>query len=290
MFGIRYQDFVSLWKMARPVNVLIAICTYGLSVYLSALKSFTFFDSTLFWTEGLILTGIMVGGYWINDIYDYKIDQINKPHKTRVGAFISTKKAMTIYLVWSVAILAGNLLFPFKFWVLNISCMTALYFYAYYFKRKAVIGNLMVAGLTSAVFLAGGMLIHLKLAHLWGMIFSFAITFIREVTKDVEDLRGDLQFGLQTLPIQVGIRMTKQVLAVGYGLLLVACWFPFIFERLKFGFWLWEYALLNTFLVQLPLLFIFIRMMRARRPVEFGQQSRWLKILIGAGLVTILFL
>jgi hypothetical protein len=84
--------------------------------------------------------------------------------------------------------------------------------------------------------------------------------------------------------------MTKQVLAGSYGLLLIACWFPFIFERLKFGIWLWEYALLNMFLVQLPLLYIYVRMMRARHPVEFGQQSRWLKIVIGAGLVTILFL
>jgi 4-hydroxybenzoate polyprenyltransferase len=42
------------------------------------------------------------------------------------------------------------------------------------------------------------------------------MTLIREIVKDMEDMRGDQRFGAETLPILWGVRRTKQLL---YGLI-----------------------------------------------------------------------
>ena len=51
-----------------------------------------------FWATLLTIAGIAATGYWINDVYDFRIDRINKPNRTIVNAILSVKKVMTIYI------------------------------------------------------------------------------------------------------------------------------------------------------------------------------------------------
>jgi len=43
-------------------------------------------------------------------------------------------------------------------------------------------------------------------------IFAFFMTLVREIIKDMEDLKGDHTFGCKTLPIVWGLRKTKVLL------------------------------------------------------------------------------
>ena len=45
-------------------------------------------------------------------------------------------------------------------------------------------------------------------------LFAFFMTLVREVIKDMEDLKGDNSFGCKTLPIVWGIRKTKILLYI----------------------------------------------------------------------------
>ncbi len=42
--------------------------------------------------------------------------------------------------------------------------------------------------------------------------FAFFMTLVREIIKDIEDLKGDNTFGCRTLPIILGIRKTKFII------------------------------------------------------------------------------
>jgi len=282
------SDFRQLFGLARPVNLLIAALTFAFSAYISHLFSFTFVEEWVFWVEMSLIVTIMAGGYWINDVADLSIDRINKPHLVRVSIYISAKKVMTAYFVANAFVLLGSLLLPPKFQLLNLSAVLVLYVYAQRFKRQAVIGNLLIAALSAAVVLAGGLTAHLKMAHLWGIILSFQLTFVREISKDVEDLRGDLQHGLQTLPILVGIRQSRRVIWVALGVLLLSCNLPLLVHWLVFDVVLRFYIGISMVLVQLPLLMAVKKLGRSRRPSDFGELSQMLKFIMVMGLLSLL--
>ena len=83
-------------KVIRPLNLfLIAFtqlilhyCIYLPNIEKASLSPLQFFLLVL-----CTLT-IAAGGYLINDIYDYKADIINKPHKTWVG------QQLTVHASW----------------------------------------------------------------------------------------------------------------------------------------------------------------------------------------------
>jgi 4-hydroxybenzoate polyprenyltransferase len=88
-----------------------------------------------------------------------------------------------------------------------------MWFYANQLKRTALIGNLLISVLTGLsvympVFLFGT---GQKTLLLYAF-FAFFISLIREIIKDMEDMKGDEEFGCKTLPIIWGIRKTKIVI------------------------------------------------------------------------------
>jgi len=287
---LRKSDLWVFWRLSRPLNVLIAGLTFGFSAYVSALRSPVFLSDGLFWAELAILTLLMAGGYWINDVYDFKIDLINKPQRTCVGVYISRKKVVSYYLL-SLALAAGLcVLLPYKFWIVNGAAALTLWVYAWYFKREAVVGNLLVAGLTALVVLAAGLLYHIKWPIVWGMVFAFGATFCREVVKDVEDMKGDLQSRLRTLPLLVGIRVSKWVISVWAALLMAAVYLPVATERYLYGWWNWPYALAVSLSVVAPLGLMLVWVRRASRPSHFRRPSTLLKAILLTGLLCLLLL
>ncbi|WNJ16464.1 geranylgeranylglycerol-phosphate geranylgeranyltransferase [Pontibacter sp. G13] len=292
------QDIKHFFQISRPINLLIAWITYGLACYLSTSRSLDFLSDPLFWITSGTLVLITATGYWINDVYDFRIDRINRPNKTVVNALLSVKKVLTVYFftmsfiaVFSILIIGGwagkipNML-------VNLAAMTLLFVYAARLKRIGVVGNLAIAFLISLVLVQAYYLYDQdpSMPILWAVMFSFEITLIREITKDVEDIQGDLKFKLTTLPIMIGIRRTKWVLAGLYLVFWLSCFLPTIYTYQRFGQIRETFVILIALLVQLPCLVLFIKMMRSSRPKEFGFQSRMLKILMILGIVTLFFL
>ena len=284
----RWTDLKHFVRIARVGNLAIAAATFALAAYVSALRRLDFAGDWRFWLELALMMLIMAGGYWVNDAYDFKIDRINRPHQTVVGPHLSRKKVLTVYLVVTWGALTASLLLPWKWVLINGCAAVTLYLYAAYFKRTAVVGNLIIASLTALVVLSAALLYHLKLPLMWAMIFAFGITFVREVTKDVEDIRGDLQHGLHTLPIVLGIRGTKWVLLGAHAVLIGACWLPVLVHHLLGEGPVLRYAYTSVMLVQLPLVGVMVLVRRSRRPSDFGPQAAVLKAVIVGGLLSIL--
>ncbi|GAB4417901.1 MAG: geranylgeranylglycerol-phosphate geranylgeranyltransferase [Bacteroidia bacterium] len=288
------QDLRHFVLISRPVNVLISVLAFALSCYLALGKTFDFWMHEGFWGTALTIALVAATGYWINDVYDFRIDRVNRPGRTIVNALLSVKKVLTVYFI----VTAGILLFSLGFLgyrnglyhvsFINVLSVLLLFWYAAHLKRVSVAGNLVVSFLTALVlFLPVYIYPPGHLAPIWAVIFAFEITLIREITKDVEDIRGDLTYHLRTLPILIGINNTRRILYVLYGVFVASCWLPLSTER-------WEnraaYIVASLLLVQLPTLYLVRLLARASEPEDFGRQSRYLKWLMLTGMATLFFL
>lgn len=284
------HDVLYFCQLSRPLNVLLSLLTFALAAYISALHTFAFLDVPEFWYEAGLMTLIMAAGYWINDVYDFRIDLINRPERVIVGPHLSAKKVLTGYFVVTLLAALASLWLPLKFVLLNFGAMLALYLYARYFKRTSGLGNLVVSTLTAMVVLAGAFVVYLKMALVWGMVFAFLLNLIREITKDVEDLPGDLAHGLRTLPVVMSLGQTRTLLLGLYLLLLVALNLPMPFYQTVYQTFPAEYLYTSLFLVQLPALYLMYHVLTARVPADFRTQSQLLKAMMFGGLLTLLTL
>jgi 4-hydroxybenzoate polyprenyltransferase len=182
----------------------------------------------------LILDTVLLtaGGNLINDIFDSKADAINKPDKYYIGPYISPKSAWRYYILLQIAGLCIALYIASTIHQLHLVLIYPLaafllFYYSVSLKSRLLAGNVMVSFFTAmvsgimlfaernAIVLAGPLvykpLYYLILAY---MVFSFIINLIREIIKDMEDFKGDVQAGCRTLPIVFGIEKTTVILKV----------------------------------------------------------------------------
>ncbi len=158
---------------------------------------------------------IAAAGYIINDYFDVKIDIVNKPGRVIIGRFLKRRAAMGAHQLLNIAGVA--LVAPVNHWILliNVFCITLLWFYSERFKRLPFIGNVLVALLTAlSVFLPSVHYPQNRNLVVIFAVFSFFISLVREVIKDMEDMRGDEAHGARTLPVSWGLQRTKFILYV----------------------------------------------------------------------------
>jgi 4-hydroxybenzoate polyprenyltransferase len=159
-----------------------------------------------------------------------------------------------------------------------------LWWYSNNLKRQPFIGNLIVALLTGASVLLVNVLYyeHYTLVGIYAL-FAFFMTLVREIVKDMEDLKGDNTFGCRTLPIVFGLRKTKWVI---YILLMV---FALLVLFLNYSYTrLPEYYFLIFLFV--PLGFFLMRLIAADTKKDFYWLSQWCKIIMLLGILSMIFI
>lgn len=189
---------------------------------------------------------IAASGNIINDYFDQKADRVNKPNRVIIDKFI--KRRWAIILNWTFNAVGITLAFYLSWtlnnwWIVLISfgSINLLYFYSAVYKRKFLIGNFIVAFLTALVplyvFIYGaytqfganspfGMndttFIRDNTLPVIGYCgFAFLLNLVREIVKDLADIRGDLLLKSETLPIKIGIAKSRVVVAFLYLLILL---------------------------------------------------------------------
>ncbi|WP_276257389.1 geranylgeranylglycerol-phosphate geranylgeranyltransferase [Haloglomus litoreum] len=169
------------------------------------------------------------GGNAINDYFDREIDRINAPDRPIPRGAVSPGGALA-FAVGLFAVAVGfALLLPLPAIGIALFNLLALVAYTELFKGLPGVGNLVVAYLGGSTFLFGGAAVGGDLSTA-GVLFALAAlsTFAREVVKDVEDVAGDREEGLNTLPIAVGERRALVVAALALGLAILASPLPYV--------------------------------------------------------------
>jgi len=280
-------------------NLQYRICPEGLS---------PFSDFIL-----LVLATLLIatGGYVINDYYDVRIDEINKPEKRIFEGFITYRGAIKLHLLLNgIAVLIGfflayrvrvagfALIFPFIGGI--------LWLYSAKYKRVIFWGNFIVAVISAAVIMVVWLFDYYFLRispplftlTLPGMswvsriflsyaFFAFMVSIIREIIKDMEDLEGDQSFGCRTFPIVFGLRITRfgVILMVGITILILG-YFQWILIHLGQSLLFWY---LMGF-VQLPCIFLGARLFFAKEKSDFHLLSNVSKVIMLTGILSMFFL
>ncbi len=284
-----YKAIIHLPNLLRVIRwpnlLIIALTQYLTAIFLVGdLPQWKFFitDWRLFL---LCLSTVLIAaaGYIINDYYDIKIDYINKPDKVVIGKIIKRRVAMVIHLTLSsIGFLLGVAV---SMWVglVNLVAIFLLWLYSNQLKRLPLVGNLVVAILTAASVLIVALRYQQNNLYVYMYaIFAFTITLLREIIKDMEDLKGDSDFGCKTLPIIWGIRRTKYLLYLIVAVFIVSI--IYFLQKLAIEY---LYFYMAVFLI--PMIFFIYRLIGADSKRNFSYLSNFCKLLMIFGILSMVF-
>lgn len=255
----------------------------------------------------LVLSTVLLAaaGYVINNIYDVATDSINKPNDVVVGKGISETVAFNIYIALNVSgvalgFLLSNIIQRPTFASLFILIASLLYFYATSLKQIMILGNFVVAALLAISVLIIGVFDlfpattsenQAQMASLFSILtdyalFAFMINFIREIVKDIEDVNGDYNQGMNTLPIAIGINRAAKI-ALGFAII------AFILSALYSNTYFMQNKLYIVIFyafatVLAPLLYFIVKIFSAKSQKDFHHLSTILKLILFFGILSIL--
>lgn len=255
----------------------------------------------------LVLSTLLIAaaGYVINDIFDQDTDYDNRPNTVIVGKSISEKTAYNLYFILNILGVAigfylSNVIQKPSFAGIFIIISATLYLYASSLKQMLLVGNFIIALLLSfSVLILGlfdllpatydgnlaqmGMLFSMLLDY---ALFAFIINFIREIVKDMEDVTGDYNQGMSTLPIVIGIKNTSKVMfALSIISVLLLLWYINSYLMTNELYVAVIYSLL---LVVAPIIFFSIKILNANTKNEFHFLSTILKWILFFGILSVL--
>ena len=294
------------------ITALIQICIkfYLINAYLNN-SALSVVDFNIYL---IALISIVAGGYIINDIYDTEIDKINRPKTRIIEREISKKHATSIYYLLNIIGLISGFYVSYqigKIWysIIFIFFAFSLWKYSSHYKGSFLTGNIHVAFLTSLsiinLILFDLMPLGIKTQDgskiisyiiLFYAVFAFFITLIREIIKDIEDIKGDKRIGLNTLAINYGITKTKSITAllttIPIGGIAYFQYFQYSVLSSTFSVRLsyWgvnTIAVLYTSLVQIMLIILLVKINMSSKGSDFHSTSKICKIIMLIGILSL---
>jgi 4-hydroxybenzoate polyprenyltransferase len=227
---------------------------------------------------------VAAAGYSINDYYDIKIDAINKPRRQVVGKTINRRQAMLAHLLLSgIGVLVGWVL-GWPVGLINSGAMLLLWGYSARLKSYFLVGNITIALLSALMVLVVPVHYGSSNKAVWAYaFFSFLISLVREMIKDMEDVKGDASFDRRTLPIVLGLAGTKWVIYT-----ILAVFFATIVLAMAYRAHDVFFSLYMVLLILLPGVMLAAALRKADRKRDFSRLSRWCKGLMLLGILSML--
>ncbi len=305
-------------KLIRLQNLLIIVFTQYMIRFCLIQPILNLSDLDLQmneWEFGLLVLAtvfISAGGYIINDYFDVRIDTINKPEENVIDKGIKRRVAMGAHAVLSslgVAIglfiswrcnllLSGGTLFTLS--------VIGLWFYSTTFKYQFITGNLLISlltGMTPFMVAFFEVPVDIKNYHtflidqetrfgftatstilIWAGAYglaAFALSLIREMIKDMEDVEGDKEYGCRTIPIVLGIPKAKMIVSALIVLFIAGIGY---LQQAQHGSKDKISMLYFFFLIQLPLVFLLFRIFTANQKKHFHFASILVKMIMLTGI------
>lgn len=158
-------------------------------------------------------------GNAINDYFDREIDRINRPDRPIPRGAVTPREALLYSVLLFLGAVVAAVTLPILALAIAVFNLLSLLAYTELFKGQPLVGNAVVAYLTGSTFLFGGAAVNRPLGAAVLFVLAALATLTREIVKDVEDIEGDREEGLRTLPIVLGER---RALWVGVAVMVVA--------------------------------------------------------------------
>ncbi len=205
-----------MFSVVRGYNIpIIALAQYLSAIFimapgkraLSVLLDFNLFIIVI--ASGLTIAS----GYIINSFYDSKKDLINRPNKSKLDRLVSQKTKLQVYFTVNFVVALLAFLVSFRAVLFFSVYIFLIWFYSHQLKKHPIIGNLTASLLAVLPFFA--ILLYYK--NLYPQIFAhatflFLLLLIREIIKDLENLKGDIANDYQTIPVKFGEVFAKKTI------------------------------------------------------------------------------
>lgn len=248
---------------------------------------------------------LTAAGYVINDYFDTRSDFINRPNSVVVGTAISRRKAILLHTILNIVGVSVGVYLSFyvkipMLGLVFIAVSAILWLYSARYKRRFLIGNIIVAALTGMVPILVPLfevpLLRVDYAPVVATaqtnftflfywvgafgFFAFISSIVREVIKDVQDFKGDKETGCKTLPVKWGMKGSKRFIVLLTGLIMVGLFFiylfliPHMYVLAYFAIALWVPFVILSFIVW-----------QGNESKHFARASQWTKFIMLTGIL-----
>lgn len=170
------------FQLARPANIVTAIADILAGM---AIAQFTFEFSAAYWLL-LATIGLYGGGVVLNDVFDAKLDAIERPERPIPSGKVSVRSA-TIWgvLLLSMGVFSASIFSPLSAQIALTVAMLAV-IYDRFAKHSALLGPLTMGLCRGGNLLLGMSAVSQSLPQ-WGWLAVVPITYIAAITLISQD-------------------------------------------------------------------------------------------------------
>lgn len=278
---------ISMFSVVRGYNIpIIALAQYLSAIFIMAPEKralTVLLDFNLFI---LVLASSLTiaSGYIINNFYDSKKDLINRPNKSRIDHIVSQKTKLQVYFIVNFVVALLAMLVSFRAVMYFSTYIFLIWFYSHKLKKYPIIGNLTASLLAISPFFA--ILLYYK--NLYPEIFAhaaflFLLLLIREIIKDLENIKGDIANNYRTIPVIYGEVFAKKTIT----LLTIFTVIPvyFLVEIYEVG-----YMDIYFYISLIVLIFFLILLWKANSKIQYLQLHIILKFIVVSGVFSIVLI
>lgn len=213
-----FHKLLSMFSVVRGYNIFIIV----LAQYLAAIFIFapdkslreTLLNPDLFLIV-LATTCVIAAGYIINNFYDVKKDVINKPIKTKIDSIVSQKVKLNSYFVLNFIGFLFGLLVSWRAAVFFSVYIFLIWLYSHKLKKypltRLISASVLALWPFFAIFVYFKNFSTIIFTH---ALFLFLVLMIKELVKDLENMKGDLAQNYLTLPIKYGEYFSKLLITI----------------------------------------------------------------------------
>lgn len=217
-YKLLLMKIVSMFSVVRGYNIPIIVLAQYLSAIfilapekraLSILLDFNLF--IVVFASSLTIAS----GYIINNFYDSKKDLINRPNKSMLDRLVSQKTKLNVYFTLNFIVVFLAVFVSWRAFLFFSVYIFLIWYYSHRIKKYPIIGNLTAAFLAILPFFA--ILLYYKNFYeviVGHGIFLYLLLLIREMIKDLENIKGDLANDYKTVPIIYGEEISKKIITV----------------------------------------------------------------------------
>ena len=292
------MKIISLFSVVRGYNVaVIVIAQYLSAIFILAPKNVSALDIILDLRIFILVLASalsIASGYIINNFYDSQKDLINRPNKSMLDRLVSQKTKLYVYFSLNFIVAFISIFLSWRVFLFFSAYIFLIWFYSHKLKKHAIIGNVTAAFLAVLPFFAILIYLfkkdrfrHFEISHAEIIFahasFLFLLILIREMIKDLENIKGDLANNYNTLPIMYGEAVSKKIITFLTVLTIIPVYL--LIEHYDVG-----YMDIYFYVCFIVLGFFLIKLWQSNSKGHFLTLHNLLKFLIVAGVFCIVLI
>lgn len=273
----KIKGFVKLIRFELPLSA-------GICVVMGQLLALGEFASTHILILGFVSVFLVSASILVlNDYFDIETDKINAPDRPIASNIISPSEAFYFSVILLVVGILLSYLINLIALITSIILAIIGFLYNRYFKKRGLLGNLMVSLSVGMTFVYGGISVGLPF-HKTVLLFALIAALIdlgEEIAADAMDIKGDLLIESNSIAIKYGKPTALKISAFLFSFVILISIIPFVLN------WFSNYYFFAIVVMDLSIGYSTLKLIKSEGE-EGRKYIRW--IYLGATLGLLIFL